>query len=85
MLSGSIGYAFTDSFQMGFGKKVVTYNFNNMSVYHELGGIQLDFFIDDYHLTLGARTAGAANNFKLNDFAFSSNSSEAFSLSSTSF
>lgn len=71
MLSGNISYAFNDSFQIGFGKKVVNYKFSNTPVYHELGGLVIDVFFDDYYLTFGTGTGSAINKFSISNFSLS--------------
>ena len=75
MLSGTLSYAFNDSFQLGLGKKVLMgFKYNNKSVYQELGGIVLDFFMDDYYITVGSGIGGAANKFSLDNYLYGDSS-----------
>lgn len=69
MISGSLSYAFNDQFQIGFGKKaLINFKYNNESVYQELGGIVLDFFMDEYYITVGSGIGTAANKVSLDDY-----------------
>ena len=71
MISGTLSYAFNDSFQIGLGKKVLMgFKYKNKSVYQELGGVVLDFFMDDYYITVGSGIGGAANKFSLDDYLY---------------
>ena len=68
MISGTLSYAFNDSFQIGLGKKaLVGFKYKNKTVYQELGGIVVDVFIDDYYITLGSGIGGAVNKISLDD------------------
>ena len=68
LISGTLSYGFNDYFQLGFGKKVLSFKYNNKTVYQELGGIVVDFFIEDYYLTLGSGISSATNKISLDNY-----------------
>ena len=68
LMSGSLSYGFNDSFQLGLGKKVASFKYNNGKVYQELGGIVADIFFDQYYLTLGTGISGAVNKVSLDNY-----------------
>ena len=69
-LSGTLAYGFNDHFQLGVGKKIVSFKYNNKTVHQELGGIIADFFINDYYLTLGTGVSSATNKVSLSNILF---------------
>lgn len=67
-MSGTLAYGFNDNFQIGIGKKVVSFKYNNKTVYQELGGFIVDVFLDDYYVSIGGGVSGAVNKVSLDDY-----------------
>jgi len=65
LLSFQVSYAFNNNFQLGLGKKSILSTYSGKDFYSEIGGIVVDYFIDNYYLTLGANVAGSANKISV--------------------